>query len=527
VPGLAARCGRASGVSSVSITLKGDVFLKSALLCLSTLLFAVFTPSVFGLPTCGNNHFYFKDSPVPMFEAGTPSPVMLYANSGFVTVLSSCDDELSTSNNQAFSAIWRAFLSFEEGTAPVGSTVEVEFRTKKNGVSTLHRVISRRVQRTINKNHPQTETVSSFLAGLSGANGYELRARLVGNSGYLKLFAFTSAQGSLVSHGSNQTLNVGSVTLTTTWQDIGSVVVNNTSGNNIDIQVQGHFEIAAGSVAGRRISVGFGREYGNAGNHYPHIYVPQSLPENVTILDYMPNEGVGDPLLPPGQSTIRMWAKVDAGTVTVSNRRVEVLAMGDSVNSIRFYPFHAGPQQHDENSTSPQPQAASLLDRGANDCGRSGFQVCNDTDTLPQTYEPHCGRWTPLLVGTIPPNSFATSMVGSGYVEITGKTCAPGYPNCWEGAPTRVHVAIETVTPGSPAAGVDVISVITSVINDRTYLFLPSDVFGWGNSGGNEIRLWIRFDECNSPDVKGRQLQIGKAYVGLRWFHNPGFFYHP
>src|SRR5215210_4106415 len=81
------------------------------------------------------------------------------------------------------------------------------------------------------------------------------------------------------------------------------------------------------------------------------------------------------------------------------------------------------------------------------------------TDSYSQTYAPGCGKWTQLLETPISLASNAKwrSSVGSGYLEILGKSCASGGDACWSGGATWAQVAIETVTnsPSGSQASAD------------------------------------------------------------------------
>jgi len=491
-----------------------------------SLTFAVLAVSLFlfssaaSAQSCG--HWYWQSSNTPAVEAGGPVTTIT-AGTGYQTVLQSCADELQTPSNAAFTAIMRAMVFSESATASVGSTYDIEFSTVKGGVYTVQQEVSRTIRHTINADQPQTDYVAAMLTGLTGGNGYRIRIRLNG-SGTITLNVFANAQGSLAGYGGTRgSTNTSSITLSTSWQEIGSVTFNNTTADNVDLQLQGHFTINSGSTAGAKISVGLGLEYGSSGNHYSSVYVPPATPDSVTVMDHMPNEGVGDTLISPGSHTIRMWAKINSGTVSISNRRVEVLPMGASPagDSIRLYPFNDTVKTHEQNS-GPQPQACILLDVS------QSFTACNTTATQPQAYpNAGCGNWTKLLEATVPVNANTISEYGEAYVEILDKTCDATHPNCWSGAPSRIQVALEGVTGGSQPAATDLILTTASVPDTTGHLYIPTDGFSWGNSAGNTVRLWIRFDNCNSPYVAGRQLKIGRVYFGQKWYSNNGTLHIP
>jgi hypothetical protein len=42
-----------------------------------------------------------------------------------------------------------------------------------------------------------------------------------------------------------------------------------------------------------------------------------------------------------------------------------------------------------------------------------------------------------------------------------------------------------------------------------------------------ELLERIRFDNCNSPYVAGRQLKIGRVYFGQKWYQNDGTLHIP
>ncbi|MDQ3280554.1 MAG: hypothetical protein M3Q69_03995 [Acidobacteriota bacterium] len=57
------------------------------------------------------------------------------------------------------------------------------------------------------------------------------------------------------------------------------------------------------------------------------------------------------------------------------------------------------------------------------------------------------------------------------------------------------------------------------------------DAFHWGNDYGQTLRLWVRLVDtpCNAVQYGGqqRQLTIGRAYLGLRFFYPTGVLYVP
>lgn len=490
-----------------------------------------------------------------MVESGTDSVAPIGQNTVWTTILQSCDNELSgTPSTMTYNVVWRFFVKLDSTSVPIGTPYEIELATTKAGVVTVHQVLSRKILRSVTKNNPQTDYFATFVGGLSGDNGYRVRMRVLGTGGGQvdPSGIFMSIQGSPAQYGgaASSTLT-SSLTLDTTWREISGVTMNNTSGGNVDVLLQSHFTVNAG-VEGSRILLGFGREAGSSGNHYSHIYIPASLPGNVTVLDFMPNEGVGDTLVPAGLSTFRVWARMETGTATITNRRTEVLAMNATpgTDSIRYYQFTGGPILVTENPPAPQPQSCIQNDLDPN---ATGGKVC-DLTGYDTAVEPKCGRWTRLLAadGAIPATPSLgdgeLAAVGSGYFEVISKSCSGGGDSCWQNGPagvdaTRVQLAIELVTNDANPAGTDIhmeamgisLALPSAAVGlQRSQVHFFSDLFHWGNFSGQKIRLWIRLLKSTaegSCDVIGtlgplnRQFTIGRAYLGVRFFPPTGTLY--
>ena len=487
------------------------------------------------VPSCGPGHWYFKNSETPMVETGGNGTITVPHSTAWTTLVQSCDNELSgTSSTMPYNLVWRYWLSFKSSTIPVGTGYEVELATIKSGVVTVQQVISRKVQHLSSEPQPHTEYLAAYVSGLTGENGYRIRMRFLTSgtgSATIDVGNFAALQGSKPEFGSARNTIASSFTLDTTWREIGFVTMTNSSGAEVDVQLQGHFTVTSGTP-GVGISVGIGRDYNSSGNHYSRAFVPGSLPEEITILDYIPNEGVGASLIPNGSNTFRMWAKVDAGTATITNRRVEVLGMdaAPATDTTRYYQFANGPTTLAEDTTQPQPQSCFLLDSQ-----NQPFGICNASMTQPQTIStPPCGRWTKLFEGTIPANSLGLASIGAGHIEITGKSCKNGGTACWPAGETRANVAIEMVTnpdQNGNRAAVDFHYSAFSVVNLPMKIHFFSDGFHWGNSYGQTVRLWVRLVDypCNGVGYGGqeRQLTIGRSYLGLRFFYPTGTLYNP
>ena len=475
-----------------------------------------------------------------MVETGTQN-VTVYHTGSWHEIVSSCDEELNPAFTTTYAVAWRQWMSIDASTVPVGTQYEVEISAIKNGVVTAQQVLSRRIRTVVSDKQPQGDYMGGFLSGLNGAQGYRIRIRLIGSSsGYVHFpFVFASLQGARAEYGSASTTNAASFTLDPTWRIIGSVVVNNTSGGDADLQLQGTFTIESGT-SGQRGLLGFGKGTASSGNHSSFIYVPPVLPESVTAFDFMPNEGVSDTLIPPGQTTINVWARVDSGTVTISNRRLDALSMGvgataANADTARTYTMFHGPTLHSETTTGVQPQDCLLLDK---DAQTNGGKACNQkpddvalTGAYAQTYAPGCGKWTQLLETPIslPANAKWRSSTGGGYLQILGKSCASGGDACWSGA-TWAQVAIETVTnsPSGSQSSADFHFTTFSVPNTPTSIYFFEDAFNWGNADGNIMRLWVRlvgYPCTNGAYQTDRQLTIGRRYLGVRFFEPTGDLY--
>ncbi len=473
-----------------------------------------------------------------MAETGGGTTISVPQSTSWTILLQSCDDELSgTSPTMAYNIVWRYWLSFKSTTIPVGTPYEVELATTKAGFVTVQQVVSRKVQHLSSEIQPHAEYLAAYISGLTGNNGYRIRMRFLVNgtgSATVDVGNFAAFQGSKQEFGGARNPMTNTMTLDTTWREIGSVTFNNTSGALVDVQLQGHFLVTAGT-GGQRISVGIGKDYNSSGNHYSQVFVPAFLPEEITILDYMPNEGVGSSLLPTGFNTFRMWAKVDSGTVTISNRRLEAMGMNAGTDTVRYYQFAGGPTVLAEDTGLPQPQECRLVLDNATRL----FQVCNPTMTQPQPYsDPPCGRWTKLFEGTVSANPLSLAAIGAGHIEIAGKSCKndtnPPQLLCWSSGATRVNVAIEMVTNPDPQgnqAAVDFHYSAFSVANLPMKIHFFSDGFHWGNDYGQTVRLWVRLVEypCNGVayEARERRLTIGRSYLGLRFFYPTGTLYKP
>lgn len=485
---------------------------------LALLSFASFAHAA-NYPSCSAGHWYYKNTLTPMVETNGNATTINH-DGQWVTVMQSCDDEFHAATGLGtYSAVWRQYISIDSATVAVGTQYEVEFATTKSGVTTVHQVVSRKIRMTITSTDPQSDYLGAYLGNLTGANGYRVRMRLVGSSGgnihVGQIFA--TAQGSASYYGSGTNTISSSMTLDSTWREIGIITVNNASGAETDVQLQGHFTINSGT-AGQKISLGFGKGNASSGSHYSNVYVPATLPDNVTAFDFIPNEGVGDLLLPNGSTDIRVWAKVNSGTVTISNRRIEVLAMdaAPADDSARMYTFSAGPTTHSEDTTAAQPQACIMVDRQS-----STNELC--------TQSPGCGKWTKLLEMDVPANAKWEASVGGGYVEIIDKACLGGGSACWSNG-TRAQVAIETITYEPTPHAVDFHMTAFSIPNVPVHHFFFEDAFSWGNDYGQKLRLWIRLIDypCGVPYEAGvRQLTIGRRYLGLRFFERSGDLYYP
>jgi hypothetical protein len=421
------------------------------------------------------------------------------------------------------------WLELRAATVPIGTTYEIEVATTKAGVTTVQQVISRKIRSTVGQYRPQGDYFGALLTGLSGANGFRVRMRILGTgSGYIDIERiFATGVGSRSSYGSARNTTTGNMTVDTTWRIIGSVTVNNTSGANADLQLQGNITINSGTP-GQRISLGFGKGLASSGNHYSYVYVPNTLPESVTAFDFMPNEGVGDAVIPPGVTAINVWAKVDSGSVTISDRRIEVLAMAaHATDTARLFSTAQGPTVVRTDNPDAQPQACLMLHQTSPD----GF-ACNQSATLPQTYSTPCGKWTKLLEMTLPPNEKWTTSIGGGYVEILNKSCPSG-TTCWNDTSSAwAQVAIEVVTngPSGTRHAVDAHMTSFSMSDAPTHLYFFEDVFSWGNTQGNVVRLWIRIIDypcATNYNFEPRQITVGRRYLCLRFFERTGDLYHP
>lgn len=488
------------------------------------------------MPACSKGRWYFKNSETPMVETGGGGATITVPHStAWTTLVHSCDNELSgTSSTMAYNTVWRYWLSFKSTNIPVGTGYQVELATLKNGSYTVQKVISRKVQHLSSEPQPHSEYLAAYIPGLTGENGYRIRMRFLTSgtgSATIDVGNFAAIQGSKTEFGGAENSLNTSMTLDTTWREVVGVTFNNSSGVSVDAQVQGHFTVTAGTP-GQRILVGIGRDFNSSGNHYSHVFVPNALPEEITILDYLPNEGAGTSLLPPGFNTFRMWAKVSSGTVTISNRRLEAFAMRAGSDTSRYYQFAGGPVALAEDTPQAQPQACMLV----LDNGTRGYELCNTTmDPAAQEYpNPPCGRWTKVFEGTIAPNALGVAAIGAGFVEITGKSCKDGTLNCWSSGATRANVAIEMVSnPDANGfrAAVDYHLSAFSVANLPLKLHYFSDAFHWGNTTGQTVRVWVRLIDfpCNGVNYASqqRQLTIGRAYLGLRFFQPTGVLYNP
>lgn len=517
------------------------MFRPGRLCLLSIAVFALLFSSTVALaghpeqPSCGSGHWYFKNSETPMVETGGGATINVPHSTAWTNLVQSCDNELSgTSSTMAYNLVWRYWLLIKTETIPVGTTFEVEFATIKSGVVTVRQVISRKVQHPSKESQPQSEYLAAYVNGLTGENGYRMRIRFLTSgtgSAIIDVGNFAALQGSKPEFGGARNTIATSFTLDSTWREIGFVTMTNSSGAEVDVQLQGHFTVTSGTP-GLGMSVGIGKEYNSSGNHYSRAFVPNSLPEEITILDYMPNEGVGATLIPNGSTTFRMWAKVDAGTAVITNRRVEVLGMDayPASDTTRYYQFANGPTLLAEDTTLPQPQSCFLLDYQQNP-----FGICNASMTQPQTIStPACGRWTKLFEGTIPANPLGMAAIGAGHIEITGKSCKDGGTACWPAGETRANVAIEMVTnpdPNGNRAAVDFHFSAFSVANLPMKVHFFSDGFHWGNDYGQTIRLWVRLIDtpCNGVNYSAqqRQLTIGRSYLGIRFFYPTGTLHNP
>lgn len=492
-------------------------------------------PFAYAVPqvkSCSVGHWYFKDSLTPMIESGQDD-ITVNQNVGWTTILQSCDDELNShASVTEYNVIWRQMITMHGATVPPGTPYELEFATTKGGFITVHRTVSRVIRHTPSMQHPHVDHVAAYFKWLSGGNGYRVRTRILGaGSGSVTIKqTFASGQGSPSQYGAAESsvLTIP-ITLDTTWREISGVTMNNTSAGTVDVQLQTHFRITSGSP-GQRISVGIGKGSGSSAQHYSHLYVPAALPAAMTVLDFMPNEGVGHALIPAGLNTFRVWARVDAGTATVTDRQTEVLGMkaDPAADSIRFYAFSGGPTLvREDNYTSGQPQNCLLLDQGFS------FYACNqNADDPGPSSMPGCGRWTKILQATVPPSDDDAS-VGAGYVEITSIGCRSG-TDCWNAAQaTSIAVAIETVTnePVGSRDAADFHLSSYSVMTVPTRIHFAQDAFAWGNGNGQTIRVWVRINNypCNGImyGLDERQLTIGRAYLGIRFFEPTGVLYNP
>ncbi|MDQ3280553.1 MAG: hypothetical protein M3Q69_03990 [Acidobacteriota bacterium] len=384
-----------------------------------------------------------------MAEAGGTTSMTVPDGGVWTTVLDSCGDELSAeTTSMPYNVIWRYWLLFKSTTVPIGTPYQIEVSTTKNGITTVHETINRKVRHLSTESEPHVDYLAAYLGGLSGSNAFRVRMRILSYVGATASIDagvgnFASLQGSHQQYGGAKSATATTaMTLDATWREISSVTLNNTSGVSVDVQLQSHLRVTSGTP-GQRISVGIGREYASSGAHYSQLYVPANLPDDLTVLDYMPNEGVGDALIPPGISTFRVWAKVDTGTVTIADRRTEVLAMNATpvTDSIRYYQFSAGPTVVAEATTQAQPQSCFLLDQGNN------FNICNTATQPQQITEPLCGKWTKVMEHDIPPNSKGIASVGAGYLEITGKACANGGTACWSSGESRTSPSKSSPNP--------------------------------------------------------------------------------
>ncbi len=478
--------------------------------------------------SCGG-HWYYKNTQTPMFDGGSP-PVRVNQDGQWVTIHSSCDDELHPATDVgAYTAAFRMWLELKAATVPVGTTYEIEVATTKAGVATVQQVLSRKIRASVGQYRPQGDYFGSLLTNLNGANGFRVRMRILGTStAYIDVNQiFATAQGSRSSYGSARSTAAGTMTVDTTWRIIGSVNVNNTSGADVDVQLQGSITIHSGTP-GQRISLGFGKGTASSGNHYSYVYVPNTLPESVTAFDFMPNEGVGNALIPPGSTTINVWAKVDSGSITISDRRIEALGMtAPPTDTARLFSAAEGPTIARTDSTDAQPQSCHMLHASSPD----GL-ACNQSATLPQTFSTPCGKWTKLLEMTLPPNPKWTTSVGGGYIEILNKGCPSG-TTCWNDTSSAwAQVAIEFVTngPSGTRYATDAHMTSFSMANAPTHLYFFEDVFRWGNSDGNIVRLWIRIIDypcATNYNSEPRQITVGRRYLGVRLFEGTGDLYYP
>jgi hypothetical protein len=486
-------------------------------------------------PSCAKGHWYFKTSETPMVETGGGTTITVPWSTTPTLLVHSCDNELSgTSPTMAYNVVMRYWLSFKSTTIPVGTPYQVELATLKNGVYTVQQLINRKVQHLSSEMQPHTEYLAAYIHGLTGENGYRIRMRFLTSgtgSATVDVGNFAAFQGSRQEFGGATNSLTHTITLDTTWREIVGVTMNNFSGGEVDVQLQGHLVVLSGTP-GTGISIGIGRDMNSSGNHYSRAYVPSSLPEEITVLDYIPNEGVGASLLPIGFNTFHMWAKVDSGTITVNTRRLDVMGMdaAPAADTTRYYQFAGGPITLAEDTAEPQPQACILVDVPSPD-----FHLCNPTMVQPQPYpDPPCGRWTKLFEGSIPANPLGVAAVGAGHVEITGKSCKNGGTSCWGSGATRANVAIEMVTnvqPNGSRAAVDFHMSAFSVANLPMKIHFFSDGFEWGNDTGQTVRLWVRLIDypCNAVNdqAKERRLTIGRSYLGIRFFYPTGTLYNP
>lgn len=478
--------------------------------------------------SCGP--WFYIGTDTPMVETGDIQTFTVLQNGNWTTLIQSCDVPLSPSElTMTYNLVWRYWLVLKSSTIPVGTPYEVELATiDREGVITVRQVIKRRIQHLSSESQPHAEYLAAYVPGLTGAHGYTIRIRFpIGGPGsaIVDVGNFAAMQGSKSEFGGARNTLTPSMTLDTTWREIGFVTMTNSSGAAVDVQLQGHFTVTSGTP-GAGISVGIGKGLGSSGNHYSRAFVPKALPEEITILDYMPNEGVGMTLIPNGSTTFRMWAKVDAGTAVINNRRLEVLGMDadPEPDTERYVQFAGGPTVLAEDTTQPQPQACFLHDDLTNPYG-----LCDPTRT------PLCGRWTKVFEGKIDPNPLGVASIGAGHIEITGRSCRNGGTACWPAGETRMNVAIEMITNPDPRTGYraasDFHASAFSVANLPMKIHFFSDGFHWGNDWGQTVRLWVRLIDtpCNGVHYQAqeRRLTIGRSYLGLRFFYPTGTLANP